>query len=127
LVCSTRPLARLILDDAAFTEQVHAEWRARSAVESAITSAIACGLATDELEAAHLAEHCRSAVLHSMRLWAHDVIGDDELRNRSLFALDLTLLAASTDTSRPRLLDLARADSPRQELPPASDRQSTMV
>lgn len=105
-----RPLALVVLDDAAFTERIHAAWQSNTSIEAGITTAIERGILDDAFAPSPLADHLRDAIVHGIRLWAAGVLDDTALLRRALYALDITLLAAATDDARPALLDHLRHD-----------------
>ncbi len=99
-----RPLTLAVLNDAALTERFFTTWRSNTMMEKAIRQAVRDGYLKDDVSPTALAEHVRGGLLHVLRLWAADLLTDDQLRTKAAFGLDIALLAICQDSTRTLLL-----------------------
>lgn len=97
-------LVSAVLEDPVLTEQINAQWASHTLVEDALRDAMEQGFLVDDLDAALVAEHVRSGLLHQQRMWAAGVIDDTRYRAAAAYAIDIALVAIARGPNRDQLI-----------------------
>jgi AcrR family transcriptional regulator len=112
-----RPLLVVSFDEMGAAQQTRVGAPTLRYQRDAIVAAMRRGLLNDSISPELLASAIDQGFWATLLLWSRRWITDEQARARALAAVDLALLAAATEKTRPLLLARLRALEPHLQLP----------
>jgi AcrR family transcriptional regulator len=110
-IVTTEVSPRLVLaalDDEILTDELGEQWQSSGLLGSVLQAMIERGELDGDLSPDALADQVWFSYTRFLRLWASGLLDEREFRARSLYALDVCLLAQATDAVREGIVTHAR-------------------
>jgi AcrR family transcriptional regulator len=104
-----RSVLLALLSDVDLYTTLSPSWQPSQTLAGEMRSMVAAGTVNDDLPVTLIAKQVWWSQMGYLRQWATGRLDGRQLRAAALYSLDLCLLAISTPTGRPRLLEHARS------------------